>query len=97
MLNAAWLAVQRPTTEAPSWGFRADFYAGSDAALLRSLNHFGPNGTRWGTEVRQAYVIVHTPIIFPRGIDWTIGRINFPTGVETVLAPYQQLYSRSYF
>lgn len=97
MLNAAWLAVQRSTTESLSWGFRGDFYAGSDAALLRSLNHFGPDGSRWGTELRQAYFMLHTPIIFPRGIDWTIGRINIPTGTETVLSPYQQLYSRSYF
>lgn len=97
MLNAAWLAVQRSTTESLSWGFRGDFYAGSDAALLRSLNHFGPDGSRWGTELRQTYFMLHTPILFPRGVDWAIGRINFPTGMETVLAPYQQLYSRSYF
>jgi hypothetical protein len=41
--------------------------------------------------------VLHTPVAFYQGIDWTIGRINFPTGVETVLGPYQQLYSRSYF
>jgi Putative beta-barrel porin-2, OmpL-like. bbp2 len=97
MLNAAWIALQRSTTEDFSWGFRGDFYAGSDAALLRSLNHFGPDGPRWGTEVRQAYLMLHTPILFRDGIDWTIGRINFPTGAETTLAPYQQLYSRGYF
>jgi hypothetical protein len=97
MLNAAWLTMERPTAEGLSWGFRADFYAGSDAALLRPLNNFGPQGPRWGTDFRQAYLLVHTPLIFSQGIDWTIGRINLPTGAETGLAPYQQLYSRGYF
>lgn len=98
MLNAAWLTVERGTAEEEwSWGFRSDFYAGSDAALLRPLNFFGPEGPRWGTDFRQAYLMLHTPIFFSRGIDWTIGRINLPTGAETGLAPYQQLYSRAYF
>ena len=38
-----------------------------------------------GKELRQAYLVLHTPIDSSKGIDWTIGRINFPTGVETVL------------
>ena len=89
--------VERRTTEGLSWGFRADFYAGSDAALLRPLNSFGLQGPRWGTDFRQAYILLHTPVFFSQGIDWTIGRINLPTGAETGLAPYQQLYSRGYF
>ena len=97
MLDAAWLAVERPTGEGFSWGFRMDFFTGSDTALLRSLNHFGPIGPRWGTDFRQAYFSFHTPLLFRKGIDWTAGRINFPTGVETVMAPYQQIYSRGYF
>jgi Putative beta-barrel porin-2, OmpL-like. bbp2 len=97
MLDAAWLAAERSTTRNLSWGFRADFYAGSDAALLRSQNHFGLDSTRWGTEVRQAYFKLHTPILFREGIDWTAGKINTPTGIETALSPYNQLYSRGYF
>jgi hypothetical protein len=97
MLNAAWIAIEKPTTQSFSWGFRTDFFAGSDPALLRSLNHFGPSGPRWGTDFRQAYISLHTPIVFSRGIDWTFGRITFPTGAETVMAPYQALYSRGYF
>jgi hypothetical protein len=96
VLNAGWVAIERHTTKTLSWGFRSDFYAGSDAALLRSENYFGPGTPRWGTELRQAYFVMHTPSISSGGIDWTLGRINFPTGAETVLAPYQQLYSRSY-
>jgi hypothetical protein len=97
MLNTAWLAVERTTTAQLSWGFRADFFAGSDAALLRSQNHFGPLGPRWGTDFRQAYFSLHAPVFFRKGIDLTAGRINFPTGTETELSPYQPLYSRSYF
>lgn len=97
MLNAAWLAVERLPSKQFSWGFRSDFYAGSDAALLRSVDHFGPTGPRWGTEVRQAYLMLHTPIVFRAGIDWNAGKINFPTGAESTLGPYQQLYSRGYF
>ena len=97
MLDAAWLAAERSTTKGLSWGFRADFYAGSDAALLRSQDHFGPDRPAWGTEVRQAYFKLHTPILFPEGIDWTAGKINIPTGLETTLSPYNQLYSRGYF
>jgi Putative beta-barrel porin-2, OmpL-like. bbp2 len=97
MLNAAWLVLERSTTKNLSWGFRTDFYAGSDAALLRSQNHFGPDGARWGTEFRQAYFKLHTPFLFREGIDWTAGKINIPTGVETTLSPYNQLYSRGYF
>jgi Putative beta-barrel porin-2, OmpL-like. bbp2 len=97
MLDAAWVVLERSTTKTLSWGFRTDFYAGSDAALLRSQNHFGPDSTRWGTEFRQAYFKLHTPILFREGIDWTAGKINIPTGVETTLSPYNQLYSRGYF
>jgi hypothetical protein len=97
MLNSAWLAVERTTTAQLSWGFRADFFAGSDPALLRSQNHFGPLGPRWGTDFRQAYFSLHAPVLFRKGIDLTTGRINFPTGTETELSPYQPLYSRSYF
>jgi hypothetical protein len=97
VLNSAWLAVERTTTAQLSWGFRADFFAGSDPALLRSQNHFGPLGPRWGTDFRQAYFSLHAPVLFRKGIDLTAGRINFPTGTETELSPYQPLYSRSYF
>jgi hypothetical protein len=42
-------------------------------------------------------VTVHTPWIFEHGFDWSAGRMNFPTGVETVFGAYQKLYSRGYF
>jgi hypothetical protein len=93
LLNGAWLIVDKvPFNEGWSWGFRADFYAGSDAALLRPLGSFGPTSTHMGTDFRQAYFSLHTP-----GIDWTLGRQSVPTGYETLMAPYRPLYSESYF
>jgi hypothetical protein len=98
LLNGAWLIVERLTSnEGWSWGFRADFYAGSDAALLRPLNSFGPQGTHMGTDFRQAYLSFHTPGINDRGVDWAFGRQNVPTGYETLMAPYRPTYSESYF
>ena len=97
ILNAVWIVAERKTNQSLSWGFRSDFYAGADAALLRSLNHFGPDGPRFGTEVREAYASVHIPSVFHGGFDVNAGRINFPTGAETVFGAYQKLYSRGYF
>ena len=97
MLDAAWLTVERKTTKDLSWGFRGDFYAGSDAALLRPLNGFGPGGPRWGTDFRQAYFSLHTPGVFQGGIDWNFGRINVPDGFETLMGPYRPIYSESYY
>ncbi len=97
MLNSAWLTVERKTTKGLSWGFRGDFYIGSDAALLRPLNHFGPDGPRWGTDLHQAYIALHTPGIWKGGIEWTAGRINVPDGFETLMGPYRPMYSESYY
>jgi len=98
LLNGAWLIVDRvPSSEGWSVGFRADFYAGSDAALLRPLDNFGPQSTHMGTDFRQAYLSLHTPGINSHGIDWTLGRQNVPTGYETLMAPYRPTYSESYF
>jgi len=98
LLNRAWLITERlASKERWSWGFRTDFYAGSDAALLRPLNSFGPQGTHVGTDFRQAYLSLHTPGINDRGVDWAFGRQNVPTGYETLMAPYRPIYSESYF
>ncbi len=92
-----WIVVEKKPSSESRWGFRSDFYAGADAALLRSLDHFGPTGPRFGTEVREAYAMLHTGGVSSQGIDRAAGRINFPTGAETVFGAYQKLYSRGYF
>jgi hypothetical protein len=83
--NAAWLIIERrPTQESWNWGFRCDFFAGSDAALLRPLNSFGPQGTRLGTDFRQLYLSVHMPVLSKDGVDLQVGRQNVPIGYESV-------------
>jgi Putative beta-barrel porin-2, OmpL-like. bbp2 len=98
LLNGAWLIVDRvPSNDGWSWGFRADFYAGEDAALLRPLDSFGPQSTHMGTDFRQAYLSLHTPGVNTHGIDWILGRQNVPLGYETLMGPYRPTYSQSYF
>lgn len=98
LLNGAWLVVDRKTAdEGWSWSFHADFFAGSDAALLRPQQSFGPQGSHFGTDFRQAYLSLHTPGGTSRGVDWTIGRQNVPIGFETLMGPYRPIYSQTYF
>jgi hypothetical protein len=71
ILNGAWLIVERPLAhEGWSWVFRTDFYAGSDAALLRPQNGFGPeNDPHWGKDFRQLYMSLHMPVLSEGGVD----------------------------
>jgi hypothetical protein len=96
LLNGAWGIVERPTDPHHlSWGFRTDFYGGSDAALLRPMNSFGPQGKHMGTDFRQLYLSVHVP--GKRPWDLQLGRQNMPLGYETLMAPYRPIYSQTYF
>ena len=78
-------------------GIRSDFYAGADAALLRPLNSFGPQGAHLGTDFRQAYLSLRATGFKKRGIDFNLGRQNVPLGFETVTPPYRPGYSLGYF
>jgi hypothetical protein len=96
LLNGAWLIIDRPTDPKHlSWGFRSDFYGGQDAALLRPMNSFGPQGKHMGTDFRQIYATVHIP--GKRPWDLQLGRQNMPLGYETLMAPYRPMYSQTYF
>jgi hypothetical protein len=97
LLNGAWMIVERPPdTKNWSWGFRSDFYGGSDAALLRPLNNFGPQDKHMGTDFRQLFISAHMPVLSAKGIDLQLGRQNMPLGYETLMAPYRPLYSQTY-
>ncbi len=61
------------------------------------MPNFGPQGTHFGTDFRQAYLALHTPGINKLGIDWTFGRQNVPIGFETLMGPYRPMYSETYF
>ena len=98
LLNGAWMIVERTIdTKNWSWGFRSDFYGGSDAALLRPINNFGPQGKHMGTDFRQLFISAHMPILSAKGVDLQLGRQNMPLGYETLMAPYRPLYSQTYF
>jgi hypothetical protein len=98
LLNGAWMIVERPPdTKNWSWGFRSDFYGGSDAALLRPLNNFGPQDKHMGTDFRQLFISAHMPVLSAKGVDLQLGRQNMPLGYETLMAPYRPLYSQTYF
>jgi hypothetical protein len=98
LLNGAWMVVERTVdTKNWSWGFRSDFYGGSDAALLRPINNFGPQGKHMGTDFRQLFISAHMPILSAKGMDLQLGRQNMPLGYETLMGPYRPLYSQTYF
>ena len=95
--QAAFVLERTLDPEAWSWGFRAEFYMGADAALLHPLDGFGPSSTpRFGTDFRQAYFSLHAPVLTARGIDFKFGRQYTPLGYETTMAPYRPMYSQAY-
>jgi hypothetical protein len=96
LLNQATLVLERTLAPEWSWGFRAEFYMGSDAALLRPTNGFGPTGDKFGTDFRQAYVSIHAPVLTEEGVDFKFGRQYVPIGYETTMAPYRPMYSLTY-
>ena len=97
LLNQSAFVLERTlSSEAWSWGFRAEFYMGADAALLRPVDGFGPKTPRFGTDFRQLYFSIHTPVLTDGGIDFKFGRQYVPLGYETTMAPYRPMYSESY-
>ena len=98
VLNQAAFVLER--TLAPqewSWGFRAEFYMGADAALLRPVTYgFGPHTSKFGTDFRQGYLSIHAPVLTEGGIDFKLGRQYVPLGYESTMAPYRPMYSQAY-
>jgi hypothetical protein len=96
LLDQAALVLERTLDPDWSWGFRSEFYAGADAALLHPVDGFGPPGDKFGMDFRQAYVSMHAPLLTDGGIDFKFGRQYVPLGYETTMAPYRPMYSLSY-
>jgi hypothetical protein len=97
LLNQAAFVLERTLfPERWDWGFRAEFYMGADAALLRPVDGFGPRTPRFGTDFRQAYFSIHAPVLTDGGIDIKFGRQYVPLGYDTTMAPYRPMYSASY-
>lgn len=98
LLNQAALVMERTLDPHDwSWGARAEFWCGADAALLRPLNGFGPDDNpRFGTDFRQLYASVHLPVLTDGGIDLKGGRIYVPIGYDSTMSPYRPMYSAAY-
>jgi len=96
LFNQGALVLERTLTPDWSWGFRSEFYMGSDAAFLHPVNGFGPPGEKFSTDFRQAYFSVHAPELTEGGVDLKLGRQYVPIGYETTMAPYRVQYSLSY-
>lgn len=97
LFNQTAFVLERTLAPVWSWGFRGEFYMGSDAAFLHPKNGFGPsNDKRFSTDFRQAYVSFHAPVLTDGGVDLKLGRQYVPLGYETTMAPYRPMYSLSY-
>jgi hypothetical protein len=81
-----------------SLGFRSEFYAGADAALIQPKGgiDFPPGNSHFGYDFRQLYVSAHLPMLSEGGIDLRIGRQWSVIGYESAMAPYRPFYSNSY-
>jgi len=88
MLDNATISLDKPQDESP-WaaGYHVDLNAGANA-----LN-FLPGATTANVGIRQAYVVLRTPI--GNGIDWKVGGIDGVTGYEVNTGYQNPNYTRS--
>jgi hypothetical protein len=90
-LDVVQLSVAKALDES-EWaaGYRVDLWAGPDANVL------GTQSTMSASDfaIRQAYVALRTPV--GNGIDWKVGVFDSIIGYESVAAPNNPNYTRSY-
>jgi putative OmpL-like beta-barrel porin-2 len=81
-----------------SWGFRSEFYAGADAALIQPKGGIDspPGNSHFGYDFRQLYLSAHLPVLSEGGIDVRVGRQWSVIGYESAMAPYRPFYSNAY-
>jgi hypothetical protein len=107
LLQQAWVRFGRSvvtsgTTE-PSFGFQIDDLNGSDYrfTLPRGLwnsqldNHVPGSQNLYGVDLIQEYVSMYVPTFF-QGVEFRVGRLYTPWGVESLEAVSTPLLSRSY-
>ena len=107
LLQQAWVRIGRSvvtsgTTE-PSFGFQIDDLNGSDyrftlpRGLLNSQldNHVPGSQNLYGVDLIQEYLAMYVPTWF-QGVEFRVGRIYTPWGVESLEAVSTPLLSRSY-
>lgn len=92
-LDVVQLRIEKPLDES-EWaaGYRVDLWFGPDANVLntQSLLSGGPNDFA----IRQAYLALRTPV--GNGIDWKVGVFDSIIGYESVEAPNNPNFTRSY-
>ena len=107
LMQQAWVRIGRSvvtsgTTE-PSFGFQIDDLNGTDYrfTLPRGLwnsqldNHVPGSQNLYGVDLIQEYVSMYVPTWF-RGVEFRVGRLYTPWGVESLEAISTPLLSRSY-
>jgi len=96
-LDVVQLRLEKPLDET-EWaaGYRVDLWLGPDANSLRTSSLFGNGGFAGQNDfaLRQAYVSLRLPIY--NGLDWKIGVFDSIIGYESVEAPSDPNYTRSY-
>jgi hypothetical protein len=100
LLNQGVLTVQRPidpTSTDYDLGFKFQFMYGTDARYTHYLGEldYAVNGTGQ-VDIVEAYLNLHTPWLFPGGIDIKGGQFVTLEGAELIYAPDNLLYSHSY-
>lgn len=98
-LNVVQLTIAKPLDE-NEWaaGYHVDLWFGPDANVLGTASTFhnssGSADNSSDLAIRQAYVALRMPI--GNGIDWKIGVFDSIIGYESVAAPNNPNYTRSY-
>ena len=97
-LNVVQLRIEKPLDET-EWaaGYRVDLWAGPDANALGTQSVWG-NGNQASTSdfaLRQAYVALRMPVL-PNGLEWKVGVFDSIIGYESIEAPANPNYTRSY-
>lgn len=100
LFNQGVLTVQRPidpTSSDYDLGFKFQFMYGTDARFTHFLGEldYAINATAQ-VDVVEAFLALHTPWLFPGGIDIKGGQFVTLEGAEVIYAPDNLLYSHSY-
>jgi hypothetical protein len=96
-LDVVQLRIEKPLDEA-EWaaGYRVDLWAGPDANVLGTQSVYGNSSFASAGDfaIRQAYVALRTPI--GNGLDFKVGVFDSILGYESVEAPANPNYTRSF-
>jgi hypothetical protein len=96
-LDVVQLRIEKPLDEA-EWaaGYRVDLWAGPDANVLGTQSVYGNSSfaSKGDFAIRQAYVALRTPV--GNGLDFKVGVFDSILGYESVEAPANPNYTRSF-